>query len=54
MEELLFVIFLFVGEILLQLVVEVLAEIGLHIMREPFQVRRNRNPLIASLGYVIL
>ncbi len=53
MEELLFVIFQFFGELLLQVVVELLAEIGLHIMREPFEVRRNRNPFVASLGYAI-
>ena len=53
MEELLLVIFQFIGETLLQVVVEVLTEMGLHTMREPFQIRRNRNPLIASLGYAI-
>ena len=40
-----------VGEILLQGVIEVLAELGLHSLAEPF--RKPRNPWLAGTGYAI-
>ena len=42
----------FVGEMLLQLVMELLAEFGVHSMRESF--RREPNPLLALIGYLLL
>lgn len=51
MEELLFIVFQFFGEILLQVVIEILAEIGLHSVAEPFQ--RKPEPWLAFIGYAI-
>ncbi|GAC1382168.1 MAG: hypothetical protein NVS3B3_24750 [Aquirhabdus sp.] len=62
MEELLFVILQFFGEILLQLIVELLVEIGWHnkgflreigrhVLSEPF--RRKPEPWLAFIGYAI-
>lgn len=39
------------GEFLLQVLVEALAELGLHSLAEPF--RRPPNPWLASLGYAL-
>jgi hypothetical protein len=39
------------GEFLLQIVVEALAELGLHSLAEPF--RRAPNPWLAALGYLL-
>lgn len=44
-------LFEIVGEFLLQAVVEALAELGLHSLKEPF--RRPPNPWLAGLGYAI-
>jgi hypothetical protein len=44
-------IFQFLGEILLQIVVEVLVELGFHSVREP--LRRQVNPVVAIAGYAI-
>ena len=46
--EFLFEIF---GELLLQLAFEVLAELGLHFLREPFQ--KTPNSVIAALAYAV-
>jgi hypothetical protein len=40
-----------VGEILLQGVIEALAELGLHALAEPF--RKPRNPWLAGMGYAV-
>ena len=42
----------FVGEMLLQLVMELLAEFGFHSMRESF--RPQPNPVLALIGYLLL
>lgn len=44
-------LFEFVGEFLLQVLVEALLEIGLHSLAEPFQ--RPPNPWLAALGYAL-
>jgi len=44
-------LFELVGEFLLQVLVEALAELGLHSLGEPFQ--RKQNPWLAGLGYAI-
>jgi hypothetical protein len=46
------IIFYVFGELLLQLVVEALVELGLHSVKEPF--KRPPNPWVAALGYLIL
>jgi hypothetical protein len=51
MEIIFELLFSFFGEFLLQVLFEVLAELGLHSMREPF--RRPPNPWLAALGYAI-
>ena len=45
-------LFQIIGEIVLQIVFEVLAELGLHSLAEPF--RRPPNPWLAALGYSLL
>ncbi len=45
------VLFEILGEFLLQLLLEALAEVGLHSLKEPF--RRAPNPWLAGLGYAI-
>ena len=45
-------LFELLGELLLQVVGEVLLEIGLHSMAEPF--RRQPNPWLAALGYTLI
>ncbi|MEO6743444.1 MAG: hypothetical protein ABIS28_22235 [Caldimonas sp.] len=49
MLELLFEVF---GEFLLQAIGEVLFEIGLHSLAQPF--RKRRNPWVAAIGYAFL
>jgi hypothetical protein len=44
-------IFELLGEFLLQVIGEALAELGLHSLREPF--RKPPNPWLASFGYVL-
>ena len=44
-------IFELLAEFLLQIVVEVMLELGLHSMAEPFQ--RTPNPWLAALGYTL-
>ena len=46
------IIFQIVGELLLQIVIEVFVELGFHSIREPF--RREVNPPVAIAGYAIL
>ena len=50
MEILFEIIFQFVGELLLQIFFEALAEIGLRSVSEPF--RKRPNPWVAAVGYV--
>jgi hypothetical protein len=45
-------LFEIIGELLLQLVFELLAELGLQCLAAPFQ--RQSNPWLAALGYTIL
>ncbi len=52
MEIIFEVLFSFIGEFLLQVFMEALAEMGLHSMREPF--RRPPNPWLAAIGYALL
>jgi hypothetical protein len=49
MEIIFEVLFQFVGEVLLQILLEALAELGLHSVREPF--RKPPNPWLAAIGY---
>ena len=42
----------FFAELLLQIVIEVLAELGFHSVRESF--RREPNPVLALIGYLLL
>lgn len=51
MEIIFEIIFSFVGEIVLQVVFELLAEMGLHSMRETWQ--RPPNPWFAAIGYAL-
>jgi hypothetical protein len=51
MEIIFEILFQFVGELLLQVVFEVLAELGLRNAREPF--KKPPNPLLAAVGYVL-
>ena len=44
-------LFQIIGEIVLQIVFEALAELGLHSLAEPF--RRPPNPWLAAFGYVL-
>jgi hypothetical protein len=52
--ELLFLLFQFVGEIVLQIILEALFELGLHIVREPFRRPKPLHPTLAAIGYTIL
>lgn len=51
--ELLFGLLQVVGEVLLQLVFEVLAELGLRSVREPFRRPKPLHPVLAAIGYSI-
>ena len=51
--ELLFVVFQFVGEVVLQVFLEALAELGIHSVREPFRRRKSMHPVMAGIGYAI-
>ena len=51
MEALLLPLFQFLGEVLLQVLFEALAELGLHSIREPF--RKPPNPWVAAVGYAL-
>ena len=51
MEFIFEVIFQFVGEILLQLCFQLLAELGVHSLADPF--RRPRNPALLTVGFIL-
>ena len=51
MEIIFELIFSFIGEFLLQLIMEGLAELGLHSMRETWQ--RRPSPWLAAIGYAL-
>lgn len=51
--ELLFTLLAWVAEILLQVLFEALAELGLRTLSEPFKPRREASPVVAALGYAI-
>lgn len=42
-----------VAELVLQLLLEVLAEFGLRVVSEPFRNRREISPFVAALGYAL-
>jgi hypothetical protein len=52
--ELLLGLLQIVGELLLQIIFEALAELGVRSVFEPFRRQRSPNPWLAALGYVIL
>ena len=52
MEIIFELLFQFLGEVFLQIVVEALAELGLYSVREPF--RKPPNPWLAAIGYAII
>jgi hypothetical protein len=52
--ELLWVVVEFVGELLLQLALEVLAEAGVRVFRAPFKDRKPVSAWLAVLGYLAL
>ena len=45
-------LFELLGELLLQIIGEVLVELGLHSLKEPF--RRDPNPWFATIGYALI
>jgi len=51
MEFLFEILFQFAGEILLQVVFELLAEIGVHSLGEPF--KRPRNAVLSTIGFIV-
>ncbi|MES2151557.1 MAG: hypothetical protein V4508_17405 [Pseudomonadota bacterium] len=51
MEVIFEILFEFLGEVVLQLVFEVMAEFGLHSLSEPF--KKKPQPWLAALGYVL-
>ena len=51
--ELLFTLLGWVAEILLQVLFEALAEMGLRTLREPFRPTREVSPPVAAVGYAI-
>lgn len=51
--ELVFWLVGLLGELLLQVLFEVLAEFGLRSLGEPFRQRREASPWLAALGYTI-
>ena len=52
--ELLFALLQLLGELVLQIVFEALAELGLHSVREPFRRPEPLHPVLAAIGYGIL
>ena len=54
MGEILIVVLQILGELLLQLFAEVVAEFGLEAVREAVMPSKPRRPLIAAIGYVLL
>lgn len=51
--EILFALLAWVAEILLQVLFEALAELGVRTLREPFKPAREASPRVAALGYTI-
>jgi hypothetical protein len=51
--ELLLAILQILGELVLQIVLEALAELGLHSVREPFRRPKPLHPVLAAIGYGI-
>lgn len=51
--EILFALLAWVAEILLQVVFEALAELGVRTLRAPFKPAREASPLLAAVGYAI-
>jgi hypothetical protein len=51
MEFIFEIIFQFVGELLLQLCFQLLAEMGVHSLADPF--RRPRNPVLSIVGFIL-
>lgn len=51
--ELVFNLLLWLAELLLQVVLEVLAEFGLRALREPFRPARELSPWVAAPGYAV-
>jgi len=47
-------VFEFFGEVILQIIFEALAEVGLHLFRSARGPRRRANPVLAAFGYVLL
>lgn len=46
-------LFELVAEVLLQIVLEVLAEFGIRGLTEPFRSEHSRNPFLAMIGYTV-
>ncbi len=51
--ELLFSVLLWLAELALQIALEILAEFGVRVLREPFRPAREVSPWIAALGYTL-
>lgn len=51
--ELLFGLFQILAELLLQMVFEILAELGFRSVREPFRRPQPLHPVLAAIGYLI-
>jgi hypothetical protein len=54
MGELAFIVLQFFGELLLQIVLELLGELGLHSVKETFRRPEPLHPALAAIGYAIL
>ena len=52
--ELLFALLQILGELVLQVLLEALAELGLHSIHEPFRRPKPLHPALAAIGYGIL
>ena len=52
--ELLFALLQILGELVLQIIFEALAELGLRSVREPFRRPKPLHPALAAIGYAIL
>jgi hypothetical protein len=54
MEELALIVLQFFGELLLQILLEMLGELGLHSVKETFRRPEPLHPVLAAIGYTIL
>lgn len=52
--ELIFVVLQFIGEVLIQVILEAIVEFGLHSVRKPFRRPQPSHPAPAAIGYAIL